>query len=122
MKIPSLLVAPLVALAFLGIVFGGQSFELPTMERSFNPSGPGFKSVEMEVNGLKCRGTSNFFMELVGDNEGIGTVETWVQAHRARIEYDPEVTSPAEIKAVVEQSIALADGGVAQPFSVVSVD
>ena len=118
MKIPSNLLAPLVAAFFFAVILVGNAWELPTMQQEFSESGGQVRTVNLIVEGLRCRGTSNFFMKKVSGTPGIVSVTTYVQEHRAQIEYDPAQIDTAGITEIVEKPVALRDGRIIRPFTV----
>ncbi len=118
MKIHSFLLAPLVGVVFLGVILVGNSWELPSMQKQFGESSGGIESVDIFVDGLRCRGTSNVFMKIVGEVPGVISVSTFVQEHRAAIKYDPSQIDPEGIAEVIEKPIRLRDGRMMRPFQV----
>jgi len=120
-RIPSVLLAPLVGLTFFGAIVIGQTWELPTMGQEFGASAGGEQSVEMIVQGLRCRGTSNFFMQQMGEVPGIVSISTFVQEHRAEIKYDASQIDVKGIQSAIEAPVLLQDGRFVQPFEVLEV-
>ena len=118
MKIHSILLPPLVLAAFFATIIIGQTWELPTMQHEFSTTGSDARQVEMIVDGLRCRGTSNFFVARLQDIPGLLGVTTYVQEHRAVIQYDPTVISVEEIREVIEDFVFLPDGRMVRPFAV----
>lgn len=122
MKVHASFLAPLVLFAFLGIVLAGAAWELPTMQKEFATDVGEGTSVSMIVRGLRCRGTSNFFMEVVERIPGVLSVTTFVQEHRAEIEYNPDQTDPEAIARAIEVPVRLHDGRVVEPFKVTEIE
>ena len=118
MKISSGVLTPLVILSFVGIILAANLWELPTQQHSFQETDGEAEGVEMIVNGLLCRGISNFFTGRLSKVEGVVSLDTYVQEHRAVITYDPAVISVGEIKGMIETSIRLRDGRLVRPFTV----
>ena len=118
MKIHSALLAPLVIIAFFGVILIGKGWELPSMQKEFAVSSGGSAKTEMIVQGLRCRGTSNFFVKLAGQIPGVTSVSTYVQEHRAVIHYDPKTTDPKTIAQRIEKPVSLESGKVVAPFKV----
>lgn len=121
MKIHSSLIAPVVIVAFLGTILIGNAWELPSMQKQISESSDQVQTVNMIVDGLRCRGTSNFFIKVVGEVPGIVSVTTYVQEHRAAIEYDPSQIDPEGIVRSVEKPIRLSDGSLVAPFKVLEI-
>lgn len=121
MKFNSSILAPLVIAAFFGIIFIGNFWELPSMQKQFSQSSGEIKTVNIIVNGLHCRGTSNFFMKIVGDAPGVVSISTFVQEHRAEIKYDPSKTDPEKIGAFIEKPVKLHSGNTVKPFTVTKI-
>ena len=121
MKIHSALLAPVVGVVFLGVILMGSAWELPSMQKQFGKSAEREKSVEMIVNGLRCRGTSNFFMKVVGEIPGVVSVSTYVQEHRASIKYDPSQINPDEIAEIINEPVNMRNGRTAKPFQVTEI-
>ncbi len=121
MKVHSSFLAPIVIVAFLGIILIGNAWELPSMQKQFSESSDRVKTVNMIVEGLQCRGTSNFFIKVVGEVPGIVSITTYVQEHRAVIEYDPSQIDPGGIVRSVEKPVRLSDGSLVTPFKVLEV-
>lgn len=121
MKNFSPFLAPIVVVFFFGIILLGNAWELPSMQRKFAETDGPTLTVNMIVKGLRCRGTSNFFMKIVGQVPGVISVSTYVQEHRATIKYDPSKVNLHEISQIVEQPVQLRDGRVIFPFEVLGV-
>ena len=122
MKIPSTILAPLVAAFFLGAIFLGNSWKLPTMEQEFREAEGREEVVEMIVRNLTCRGKSNFFLKRLESVDGVISVSTYVQEQRASIKYDTSKTDPERIKHIIEKQVRLQDGSMVQPFQVLDID
>lgn len=121
MKINSSLLAPVVVVAFLGIILIGNKWELPSMQEQFSQSTGQIQTVNIIVQGLRCRGTSNFFMKVVGEAPGVVSVSTFVQEHRATIKYDPSQIDPEGIARFVEKPVRLKNGRTVSPFKVLEI-
>lgn len=119
MNVPRLFLPVLVVAA----LFGGYSLRLaftqPTTEVRFGEAGPA--TLSCVVEGLKCKGTANFFGGLYEGRPGIGSIETFATEHRAVITYDPAVITPDDIRAVMEAPVRLADGRHVRPFRCVEM-
>jgi copper chaperone CopZ len=121
MRIPSYLLAPLVLVVFFGTILIGRTWELPTMGQKFADSSGEPKTVQVIVEGLRCRGTSNFFMKKVEKTPGLLSVSTFVQEHRAEIRFDPSQIDTRKIRQVIEEPVRLQDGRLVKPFKVVEI-
>jgi hypothetical protein len=118
MKIPSLLLAPVVIVSFFGVIVAANLWELPTQQSKFEEASANTGEIEIIVNGLFCRGTSNFFISMLSGAPGLVTVETYVQEHRAVIVFDPTKISVPQIRQIIESPVRLRDGRIVQPFQV----
>ena len=121
MKIPSFLLAPLVLVIFFGTILIGRTWELPTMGQTFADSSGEPKTVQMIVDGLRCRGTSNFFIKKIEKEPGLLSVSTFVQEHRAEIRYDPLRIDVESIRRIIEEPVRLQDGRLVKAFKVVEI-
>lgn len=117
MKIKPILLPPLVVLLFFAAIAIGKSWELPTMQFTFAEAAAS-EDVTMIVTGLKCRGTSNYFVKRVKEAPGLLSVTTFVQEHRAVLHYDPSKIDAAQLKEIIEAPATLKDGRVVYPFTV----
>lgn len=121
MKIHTGWLAPLVLATFLGVVLAANMWELPTQQHRFNEGSSVTGRVEMIVDGLRCRGTSNFFVNQLSEVPGIVSVDTYVQEHRAVIVFNPENISVDGIRQKIEAPVRLQNGQVVKPFTVLEV-
>lgn len=121
MKIPAFLFAPLVVAFFLGTILIGRNWELPSMQREFSSAAGTTRTAELIVQGLRCRGTANFFMKRIEKIPGIVAVATYVQEHRAVIEYDPSEIDEETIISKIEAPVRLRNGKVVKPFKVTEI-
>ncbi len=114
MKIPRIALPVLVAAALFGGYFLRSAFTQPTAQASFVPGG----SAELvcTVDGLKCKGTSNFFLKLYEGAPGISSIETFATEHKAVFRYDPAVITPERIQEIMEAAVPLRDGSHLQVF------
>ena len=109
---------PLVICSFLGVILAANAWELPTTQHQFEETSAETAQVQMMVDGLRCRGTANFFINMLSPVEGLVSVDTYVQEHRAVIVFDPALITTEEIRQVIEAPVTLRDGRVVQPFRV----
>jgi hypothetical protein len=91
------------------------------MERTFAEAAEEVGSADFIVRGLRCRGTSSFFLSMMEDAPGVVSITTFVQEHRARIEYEPSRTDPDRIAEAIGQRVRLRDGRAVRPFRVVEI-
>ncbi len=118
MKIPPGWLAPLVLVLFIGVILAANVWELPTQQHRFGEAAANTVDLQMIVDGLRCRGTSNFFMSKLSGADGVISVNTYVQEHRAIIVFDPIQISTEEIRQIIEAPVRLKDGRTVQPFTV----
>ena len=118
MKIPVALLAPIVLVSFVGVILAANLWELPTQQTQFVESTNKTSEMRVIVDGLFCRGTSNFFIGMLSQAPGLINVNTYVQEHLAVISFDPTKTSVKDIREFIESPIRLQDGRVVQPFRV----
>jgi hypothetical protein len=114
MKIPSVVLPLLVISAILGSFLLRTAFTLPTTNVSYSATGD--ETVSCIVDGVKCKGTANFFTNLYTDTPGIAGIETFATEHRVIFRYDPKQISPDRIKEIMEAPIPLRDGTTRQVF------
>jgi ferredoxin len=89
---------PVAAALLVGLRLSGP-LTLPTATASFFEPIAGSKAVAtFTVEGVKCRGTSNFFIKRVSSFAGVAAVETYAGLHRARITFDRTKTSVSAIR------------------------
>ena len=118
MKFPVILLAPVVLVSFFGVILAANLWELPTQKSQFVESPDKTSEIRFIVDGLFCRGTSNFFINMLSQAPGLINVNTYVQEHLAVIAYDPTKTSANDIREFIESPIRLEDGRIVQPFRV----
>ncbi len=115
---------PLLVVVFL---FGGYflrlAFTQPTTQISFAQAGEveGKEQVECVVEGLKCKGTANFFTNLYAGKPGIAAIETFATEHTAIFTFDSSLITREEIQSIMEASVPLQDGRHVQPFTLVEM-
>ncbi len=79
------------------------AYRVPTLEAQFVDERPGVvQMIEYEVAGLKCRGTSMGFANLIGSTPGVVSLTTYTRTQTAVVEYDPELITPDEIQRLFE--------------------
>lgn len=111
---------PIVIAVLIGLAFATtNAYRVPTLEHSFVEERPAnVSTVEYEVNGLKCRGTSNLLARQIGDVAGVVSIMTYARTHTALVEYDPAATSPDEIREAAVEPIEH-EGQIYEVFEVV---
>ena len=120
MRIPHFLIPVLVLAALIGGYALRTSFTQPTT--SIALGGGGGQTLTCTVDGLKCKGTANFFTTLYKDTPGISNIETFATEHRAVFTYDPSVIKPDRIRAIMEAPIPFDDGTSGQVFTCLSAE
>jgi len=108
MKLPKLAIPIVVLIFIIGGYFAQSLFFFPTTEVAFGATGD--SEVEFIVDGLKCRGTAEFFTELFQDVEGIESIVTYAASHRAIFRYDSSRISPDRIAMIFQKEHRLQDG------------
>jgi hypothetical protein len=108
MTVSRYLLPILVAAALYGGFALRTALTHPTTQTTF--SAVGSEKVVCTVEGLKCKGTAAFFTKMFADTPGIGAIETFASEHKAVIYYDPDLITPAGIKAVIETAVPMRDG------------
>jgi len=97
-----------VAVALLIIVAYATTgaYRVPTLETQFVDERPAVvRTVEYEVAGLKCLGTSTGFANMIGSTPGVIALTTYARTHTAVVEYDPNLITPDEIQRIFESPI-----------------
>jgi len=118
MKVPTALLAPIVLVSFLAVIIAANAWELPTQTSEFSQTSAKTQEVQVIVDGLFCRGKSNFLVRMLSESPGLITVNTYVQEQRAVIVFDPSKISVHQIQQVIETQFRLEDGRIVQPFRV----
>jgi copper chaperone CopZ len=97
-----------IALVILLAYATTNAYRVPTVEIEFVKASERpaeVATVEFEVSGLKCRGTSNAFAEQIKDVPGVISFVSYARTHTAIVEYDPTVTDPGAIRDAFERPI-----------------
>jgi hypothetical protein len=118
MKFPAVLLAPAVLVSFLAVILAANAWELPTQASKFVESTEKTRRIQVIIDGLFCRGKSNFLLNMLSQSQGLVSVNTYVQEQRAVIVFDPAKTSVAQIRQTIETQFRLDDGRIVQPFKV----
>ena len=120
MSIPKFVVPLLVIATLLGGYFLRTAFTQPTTNITVG-TGEGTK-LACVVDGVRCKGTAEFFTSLYQDTAGINRIETFAADHRVIFSYDPAIISPERIRSIMEAPILLDDGTSVQAFKCVSME
>ncbi len=121
MRIPIWLLTPLVVAFFLGSIFITKNWELPSVAKEFSTASGKTATAELIIKGLRCRGTANFFMKRLEKVPGIVSVSTYVQEHRAAIEFDPGKIDEEAMIAEIEKPVRARNGRMVKPFTVTEI-
>ena len=120
MKISKYIIPILVVVFLSGGYLLRPAFTKPTTDVAFTKTGG--EELTCIVDGLKCKGTANFFTRLFVNTPGIISIVTFATEHKAVIKYNPGVITPEGIQLVIEQAIPLNDGTSRQVFTLLSMD
>ena len=104
----------LVVSGFFGGYFLRNSFTQSPANALYGASGA--ETVNCIVQGVKCKGTANFYTTLYDDTPGIAGIETFATEHRVIFKYDPAIINPNRIKEIMEAPVPLRDGTERQVF------
>ncbi|MBT7790153.1 MAG: hypothetical protein HN757_14830 [Calditrichaeota bacterium] len=122
MNISKYIIPVLVLSTMFGGYFLRHAFTQPTTSAIFESGQSGGNlednlTLTCKVQGVKCKGTANFFTKLYTDIAGISTLETVASDHKAVFTYNPKVISPDDIRAIMEKPIRLNNGSTKQIFT-----
>jgi ferredoxin len=81
---------------------------LPTSAHNFSAAAEA--EVSFKVDGLKCKGSAGLLVSFYEDAPGIASIKTYASERRAVFAYDPALTSPEKIQAVMEEPQLMNDG------------
>ncbi|MCF7809742.1 heavy-metal-associated domain-containing protein [bacterium] len=95
------------------------AFTQPTTSVEFGETGKA--KLVCIVDGVKCKGTANYFTNMFNGVEGISSIETIATEHIATFTYDPTKINREQIRKIIEQPILLRDGSSRQFFSCVKM-
>jgi copper chaperone CopZ len=114
---------PLAILLLVLLAFAtSNAYRVPTADLSFVEKGDRpakVATVEFEVAGLKCRGTSNAFAQQIQNVPGVISFVAYARTHSAIVEYDPALTDPEAIREAFERPI-VHEGKEYEVFKMVS--
>ncbi|MBU0518466.1 hypothetical protein KKA00_00040 [bacterium] len=114
MKISKYLLPVLVIFTLFGGYALRHAFTKPTTQVTFE--GNGTETTTYVVEGLKCKGTANYFTSLYKDKAGISSIETFATEHLAVFTYDSEIITADDIQAIMDASLPMKDGSHRQVF------
>ena len=120
MNIPKYIIPLLVIAALVGGYFLRLAFTQPSTYKAFNTTITA-NQLDLTVQGVKCKGTADFFTSLFDSTNGIGTIETFAADHRALITYDPDIITSEQIKAIIEAPIDIGNGETVVIFECLSM-
>ncbi len=83
---------------------------------------PGDAKLVCAVDGVKCKGTANFFTNMFKEVEGISSIETIASEHRVTFTYNPSKIDRERIREIIEQTIQFKDGSSRQVFTCVDMN
>lgn len=98
-----------------------QAFTLPSAHLQVAPgelSETAGKRLELLVDGVKCRGTAEYFLARFRTVGGVLDITAYAADHRVILRYDPAVLSEERIRQIAEAPVQGNDG---QRFSVFQV-
>jgi len=103
----------------IGTLFGGYYLRLAFTQPSTSVVNEvkGDARIVCTVQGVKCKGTANFFTKLYDGVDGISTIETFGSEHKAIFTFDPGIITSEKIKEIMEAPIPLRDGSTRQVFT-----
>ena len=120
MRVSKFIIPLLVVAALLGGYFLRTAFTQPTTSVTVGTAGGG--TLACVIDGVKCKGTAQFFTSLYKDVPGITGIETYAADHRAIFSYDPALITPERIRTIMEVPIQLDDGTSVQAFRCLSME
>ena len=120
MKIPNYAIPILVVIFLFGGYLLRPAFTKPTTDIAFSDD----KGEELTciVQGLKCKGTANFFTKQFLQTPGILSIVTFASEHKAVFTYDSGIITPEQIAAVIEREITFKDGSSKQVFTLLKME
>ncbi|RJP79701.1 MAG: hypothetical protein C4524_04815 [Candidatus Zixiibacteriota bacterium] len=114
MTVPKYILPALVVLALFGGYLLRNPLTRPSTETHFTAAG--MATVECFVDGLKCKGTAEFFTRMYQRTPGIASIHTYAAEHRAVIAYDPAAIDTAGLRSAMEAPVLLDDGTLQPVF------
>jgi len=119
MKVPKYLIPVITVVMLFAGFYLRFAFTQPTTSVIFSEQGEA--KLVCTVNGVKCKGTANFFTKMFNGVEGISSIETIASERRATFTYDPSKIDKEQIREIIEQPIQLRDGSSRQFFTCVEM-
>ena len=122
MKLPSAFI-PGAVLAFALLCLPlRDAFVYPAASVTFDESGAAggavVRRVEMIVQGVKCKGTAEFFVSRYENQEGILGLEAFAADHKVVVTYDASKIDEDGIRAIGEAPVKLKNGELRRLFVV----
>ncbi|MFC2171782.1 hypothetical protein ACFLU6_04020 [Acidobacteriota bacterium] len=114
MRIPKLVIpAIIVFFALLTIPLKG-AFNYPAAQVTLSDGGDvqqeDIRELEMIVQGVKCKGTADYFISRYNDQEGILDMTAFAADHKVVLKYDSSKVSLETIKRIAEAPVTGNDG------------
>jgi hypothetical protein len=122
MKLPSVFIpATILVFALLCLPLRG-AFIYPaarvTLGESGSVDGSLVRKVEMIVQGVKCKGTAEYFLSRYKDQEGILDLEAYAADHKVIVTYDISKIDTDRIRAIGEAPVRVRSGELRKFFVV----
>ncbi|NQU04710.1 MAG: cation transporter [Calditrichaeota bacterium] len=119
MKVPRYIIPVITVVMLFAGFYLRFAFTQPTTSVVFGE--PGEAKLVCIVDGVKCKGTANFFTNMFNNVEGISSIETIASEHRATFTYDPSKIDKEQIREIIEQPLLLRDGSNQQVFTCIEM-
>lgn len=121
MKIPKIVIPILAVITVLAGFNLRSAFTRPTTEVQLTEEIGSVKKATAIVDGLKCKGTANFFSYLFNNKEGVYSVVTYASEKKAIISYNPDIITIDGLREIIEQEVPLRNGQTRQVFTCISL-
>ena len=123
MSIPKIIIPILVIITMFGGYYLRAAFTQPSTDITLtNTSTDEGEKLECIVDGIRCKGTAEFFTGLYEGVEGINSIITYASDRKAVFTYNPDIISPDSIRSIMEAEIEFDDGTSMQVFKCQSMD
>jgi len=98
------IIIPVAVLLLILVAFATtDAYRVPTLEVTFvDERPPAVETIEYKVPGLTCRGQSMGFADMIGSIPGIVSLTTYTRRTMAIVEYDPQLITRDEVRALLE--------------------
>jgi len=114
MKLPAAFIPAAVLVFALLCVPLREAFVYPaasvTLGDSGSVDGSSVRTVEMIVQGVKCKGTAEFFVKRYEGQDGILDLEAYAADHKVVVTYDASAIDADGIRAIGEAPVRLKNG------------